>query len=474
MYNYYINRNNVINLNDINKERGVSLRLKRFVVEKLYGIYDYDVSFHDDVTFLYGSNGCGKTTILNIITFIITGNIFRLLNYNFTSMALYYTKDNEEKIITLKTNDDNSINIEFMNNEYIFKAMDFNREIIDTSKLQNVSSIEESNYFNFYPWLHEIKRTFRFVFLPLSRNNNIMSDFFDEERYAIRNSLRSRKLSPLEHSLNFVKQMIRDHYIQTSSQINNINEEFRNKMFTTLFHFYQNNHVDFNVNIDFYSSKEKLTKTFNDFGIMTDEFKKDIDMFYKKFQSTLDDYESATKSKENISAISQKISILVSNYARIQQILELTQIADDMNIEKENALKDIRLFLSVINEFFNHGECKKEVIIDNQGRVYFTVNNCSEPIFVNKLSSGEQQLFIFFAYLIFKLNDNMQSIFIIDEPELSLHLSWQRKFVEAVLNTSSNIQLIFATHSPEIIGKYRDKRVKLIQKINGCNIKGGL
>ena len=49
--------------------------LSKLTVKKLYGNYDYDVKFNADVTLLYGTNGCGKTTILNIITSIITGSI---------------------------------------------------------------------------------------------------------------------------------------------------------------------------------------------------------------------------------------------------------------------------------------------------------------------------------------------------------------------------------------------------------------
>ena len=43
---------------------GAKMKLENLVIEKLHGIYNYDVDFNEDITFLYGSNGCGKTTIL--------------------------------------------------------------------------------------------------------------------------------------------------------------------------------------------------------------------------------------------------------------------------------------------------------------------------------------------------------------------------------------------------------------------------
>jgi predicted ATP-binding protein involved in virulence len=42
-------------------------------------------------------------------------------------------------------------------------------------------------------------------------------------------------------------------------------------------------------------------------------------------------------------------------------------------------------------------------------------------------------------------------VFVVDEPELSLHVSWQRKFVSAIRRANPAVQLILATHSPEII-----------------------
>ena len=49
------------------------MKLKKLIVKKLHDAYDYSVDFNNDITFLYGTNGCGKTTVLNITEAIITG-----------------------------------------------------------------------------------------------------------------------------------------------------------------------------------------------------------------------------------------------------------------------------------------------------------------------------------------------------------------------------------------------------------------
>lgn len=100
-------------------------------------------------------------------------------------------------------------------------------------------------------------------------------------------------------------------------------------------------------------------------------------------------------------------------------------------------------------------------MVNSEGQVYFDTH--SQKLKLQDLSSGEKQLIITFASLIFGLKGKNKGIFIVDEPEASLHLEWQSKFVPAILKANENIQLIFATHSPELIGKYRSKAVKLVR-----------
>jgi predicted ATP-binding protein involved in virulence len=54
-----------------------------------------------------------------------------------------------------------------------------------------------------------------------------------------------------------------------------------------------------------------------------------------------------------------------------------------------------------------------------------------------------------------------ENILLIDEPELSLHLKWQRQFVPAIREASPSTQMILATHSPEIIFDVVEKLIPL-------------
>ncbi len=87
-----------------------------------------------------------------------------------------------------------------------------------------------------------------------------------------------------------------------------------------------------------------------------------------------------------------------------------------------------------------------------------------KPINFMQLSSGEKQLFILIAETV--LQAGGAAVFIADEPELSLHVSWQRNLINAICTLNPNSQLIVATHSPEIAGSWENQTIRMSGVLN--------
>ena len=81
--------------------------------------------------------------------------------------------------------------------------------------------------------------------------------------------------------------------------------------------------------------------------------------------------------------------------------------------------------------------------------------DAADAINSNMLSAGEKQMLSFICYNAFHEN----TIIFIDEPELSLHVDWQRMLYLILSRQNSTNQFIFATHSPFIYAKYPDKEL---------------
>ena len=86
-----------------------------------------------------------------------------------------------------------------------------------------------------------------------------------------------------------------------------------------------------------------------------------------------------------------------------------------------------------------------------------TFGEAEEAIESDKLSAGEQQMLSFLCYNTFSEN---AAIFI-DEPELSLHVDWQRLLLPTLLEQETGNQFFIATHSPFIYTEYPEKEILL-------------
>ena len=83
------------------------------------------------------------------------------------------------------------------------------------------------------------------------------------------------------------------------------------------------------------------------------------------------------------------------------------------------------------------------------------VNEDGEGIDLARLSSGEKQLLRMLVAGV----DAERQVMIIDEPELSLHIDWQRDLLGAIESLAEETQVIVATHSPEIMATVSDEQI---------------
>jgi len=82
----------------------------------------------------------------------------------------------------------------------------------------------------------------------------------------------------------------------------------------------------------------------------------------------------------------------------------------------------------------------------------------------SQLSSGEQQLLLLFCYVL--TARDTPTVFMIDEPEISLNIKWQRQLVQSLLDITqkASIQFVLASHSMELLAQHRSRVVKLVNK----------
>lgn len=451
--------------------RGI-MKLLGLTIEKLYGCYNYNVSFNTDVTFIYGANGCGKTTILNITEAIITGQLFKLFDYEFERIELRYASNsNLESINFIRIlHRKESLSIIFDNEEHEFNKADGNENL----RLSEKNSREIFRYyFNRYGFLSKIKKTFNYVYLPLNRSSVLYDYDDDDERYVINTRYRTHHFidgdtysgpNTRDLAMRQIETLISFNCSRINSTLAKVSDEFRNDILKSLLEVNRNSDNELiedlmkqrNTVPSLQKAKSAYIKMLKELNLLSRVEEEKYSKFFTDFIEEFKSYQV-----NNFKGFTLD---LVLKFQEISKINDLIALAEKMEQRKSLARKPIEVFLKTMNDFIGSGEDGKEIKINPMGSIYFTTKYSKDPISIQHLSSGEKQLITFFANLIFSVKSSTSGIFVVDEPELSLHLSWQKIFVEKTLDINKNIQLVFATHSPEIIGRNRNKMYKLEKK----------
>lgn len=147
--------------------------------------------------------------------------------------------------------------------------------------------------------------------------------------------------------------------------------------------------------------------------------------------------------------------------------------------------KRIDNFFQLVNSLFE--ETGKEIRIDPQnntlvfsikgtGRALITsdgqrvvtangdvIRAEDEKIQLDQLSSGEKQILLILTTVF--LQEEKPAVLLMDEPEISLHITWQDRLIELIRKLNPNCQLILTTHSPNIFANGWEDKIVFIQDL---------
>ena len=101
-------------------------------------------------------------------------------------------------------------------------------------------------------------------------------------------------------------------------------------------------------------------------------------------------------------------------------------------------------FQDIVDELF--AETGKK-IVRTENEIRFT--QIGEVLLPYQLSSGEKQMLAILLTVL--VEDEQPYVLFMDEPEVSLHIEWQKRLIDLCLELNPHVQIILTTHSPAVV-----------------------
>ncbi len=435
--------------------------ISRIVVKRLHRRIDFDVKLIPGINIIYGKNGLGKTTLLHIIANMSEMEIDRFQHLNFDEIKIY---NGSGRSVTLEKRDgilSFSIDEELSSYEYGKSGLS------EAEKIQVRQIIGERS--TYLPAFRSILERMREGYYG-SYEERKRSDFDElaaQELQALREGQSSERTSRRQQELastNAVKTLrcrqwfgefvpsVR--YPSIMDVAEGLSEEWgsaqiaisrmEQKQFETAFVQIFTAIAEGDEGADELSEKD-LLETISE-------------LIAEKDSLFLGPNQGSTYAKLVSAADNRKER--EKNYNNLLQIY--VDILNERKNIRESALAPINDFKMSVNEFLS----EKKLDIGSRGSVATALQRRSSVYIepdkgkqygLTQLSSGERQI-------VTMLYSASRSSFrsgccLIDEPELSLHIDWQRIILKHIEKQHSGRQIIACTHSPEV-GADHESRVQ--------------
>lgn len=423
--------------------------IESFKIDKLWGYRDINLTFHKDVNVLIGPNGSGKTTILNLLHAILSGDLRSVLNFNFehAEIKLKGFKGRSVRTVTAKVNaEDGFLELGLGKNKFPLAI-----NAISGGKPPEVRSIEPirtapgSTFRGFLrekimteKLCTELTALVPFVWLPVSRRLPVTEN--DEERHT-----RMERLESVDLRLQDLLGALSRYYSRLNTLLSKRYKEFEHQVLSVILYSKDLDQLDLTPSLPTEVEKNQLLGAFEASGLLNSEIHSRIDDHFAAAEKVV------KRVSENPGVFEEEDILILPLISRTKTMVKYARKLEE---DKEKIFAPLGRYENTVNSFLND----KPIKVDESGNLRIE-SSLSSDLNSRYLSSGEKQILILLTQALLTVDEPV--VYIADEPELSLHVTWQEKLLESLVTLGGQKQIIVATHSPDIVGKFQDKVIDL-------------
>ncbi len=444
------------------------MRIRKVVVKNLFGVFNHEIplNMENHITIIHGPNGFGKTVLLTMLNALFSSRYHELRRIPFSELSVDF---DDNSILRLKKNIQQEVEEGNRVNDGFKLVLELSK---NNSKVNyTVPSISKNEIpFPIGAIEHEIPGLERigpdtWIYIQTQEKLSLdeILDRFGDRLPFEREPFRRKKNEPVW--LKEIRDSIHINFIQTQRLLNfsyprRMREyEARPSMVPTVINYSEELANAIQAKLAEYGSlSQSLDRTFPSrlvkrsisSELTIEELKNKLNELEEKrsmlMAAGLLDKEKEIDFKE-LQKIDETKRNVLSVY--IDDVQKKLQVFDELT-------NKIDLLVKIINNRFLY---KKMSISKKEGFIFKTPDE--KHLSPTNLSSGEQHELVLLYELLFKVGPN--SLILIDEPELSLHVVWQQQFLKDLqeITKLAEFDVLIATHSPLIINDRWDLTVEL-------------
>jgi predicted ATPase len=405
------------------------------------------VDFNDDYNFFIGQNGTGKTTVINLVAAALLCDFEKLdkINFEKVELALIDHKLVISKIIVTKTKRDED---PYTDIAYTIKTAesettyDLDSFAIERSVRATPSRMARQRLFrhHFVDARSQVAAIVDVRWLSIHRATDGV-EFSPEGKYI---TAIDRKLQELANDIaKYFGRLSKSYTDRTTDfQQSSLLSVIRSESKFTFERFLKE--------IDIEAEQSALKDAFEALGMQKYRYEAILRNHFSDLRNAIAAAGGRTQeaySWDEISSIYNgwKAHNLVSDYKKLEQ-------------EKGKIFKPRDTFIATINALFSP---RKKVKVSSRNELIVGIQKGDDltEIELSELSSGEKQLLIILGEAL--LQESSPVIYIADEPELSLHVRWQERITGSIKAINPNAQIVFATHSPDIVNVHSENVIDM-------------
>lgn len=442
------------------------MRLQAVSVKGLFGRFDHEFSLtsSDQITILTAPNGYGKTALLSLITFFFSKQFSKMRRYEFSSVTLSFS-DNISVVVTKRKQPKDGA------------ANKSETTLVFTSHGQG--PVEPFHYSrNDEPLSRELSIIDRYIpYLTRIGPDNWIDDrdgrpySLDEVIDTFADSLPKslQRLTDVPAWLNTLIQSTECHMIETQRLLR-LDLDYdgrysarRPKISRSVV---EGNAEDLSQKIgdaikNYAAQSQKLDQSFP--KRMVQQFGRDAppeDVIRNKLR----ELEENRTQLVSAGLLDKSDADQITEFDRIgeKEIRNFLRVYSEDTQQKLSVFDDLYEKINIFQNIISAHLTFKTLKIDLKSGMKVE-DEAGRTVPLNSLSSGEQHELVIIYDLLFRVSDN--SLILIDEPELSLHVAWQKKFITDLqqIQKLRPLTVAIATHSPQII----NDRWDLVTELDG-------